>query len=359
MDWPVATMKQNVDLTYNTRQAFFSDVELIAGMKKSQPDSPTAKSGMDFIPYMSNFYPTEFNEILFYFELYNTDAQLSSDDAFIMKYFIEDSNNELIQEGCAKVSREKTGPVITELGRFDISALRSGKYNIRLEARSKENELFCFREHQIIRENKNAPELTPEQIDLTFVGGFDNKDSLWGFLETLIPIAEESELNVIDNYTETMTLLEMKSFFYNFWERRNPIDPESVWQDYEVQVAEAQEKFGTRVKPGYRTDMGRVFLKYGPPNTVVNDANDSESYPYQIWHYYKAGKYSEGRFVFYDESLLLSDYMLLHSDVPGERRNPRWNRIIHSRNNPMNSFDDQGAPGESSRRLQELYDSPR
>ena len=31
----------------------------------------------------------------------------------------------------------------------------------------------------------------------------------------------------------------------------------------------------------------------------MDQPHDSDGYPYQIWHYYRAGKYSDKRFIFY------------------------------------------------------------
>jgi len=353
------TLNQPISVEYDITSAAFSDIELVAGLKKSSEGSTIGKSGLDMIPYMSNLYSTEFGELLFYFELYNMDKELGIDEPFLLQYSIKDANNEQVQEGCEKLARKKASPVITELGRFSLENLRSGAYMVHIEARDRENKLITEQKLPIVRQNADAPALTKEQIDLTFVGTITDKDSLSEYIHSLSPIALDKDLVFIDQQMKNRTLMELKSWFYSFWEEREPIDPSKGWADYKMLVAEAQEEFGTRNKRGYRTDMGRVYCKYGRPNSVVDDAMDAESYPFQIWHYYKAGVFSGGRFVFYDTSLMMSDYALLHSDVIGERKNPRWNRVIHSRNNAMNSYEQTNSNSDSGRRLQELYDSPR
>jgi hypothetical protein len=117
--------------------------------------------------------------------------------------------------------------------------------------------------------------------------------------------------------------------------------------------------YGTRNKPGYNTDRGYVHLKYGAPNSIVDRPNDTDAYPYQIWHYYRAGKYTNRRFVFYQPELVGDDYELIHSEVPGEVQNSRWNQIIHSRNNSMNNVDPQKVNTMSGERALELYNDPR
>jgi len=38
-----------------------------------------------------------------------------------------------------------------------------------------------------------------------------------------------------------------------------------------------------------KTDRGRVYLKYGPPNIISRKLYEPSSYPYEIWHYYVLG----------------------------------------------------------------------
>ena len=49
--------------------------------------------------------------------------------------------------------------------------------------------------------------------------------------------------------------------------------------------------------------MGRIFLYHGPPNTITDRPNEPSAYPYQIWHYYKIGKFNNKRFIFYKPDL--------------------------------------------------------
>jgi len=46
--------------------------------------------------------------------------------------------------------------------------------------------------------------------------------------------------------------------------------------------------------------------------------------PYEIWHYYKTPKKSDAKFVFYDRTLVTNDFIMLHSNVPGETVDYSW-----------------------------------
>ena len=79
---------------------------------------------------------------------------------------------------------------------------------------------------------------------------------------------------------------------------------------------------------GYESDQGITFLKYGLPSSVVDGSNDNKQLPYLIWHYYKAGRYSDKRFVFWQQNTGIGCWELLHSEIPGERNNPHWQAML-------------------------------
>ena len=67
-----------------------------------------------------------------------------------------------------------------------------------------------------------------------------------------------------------------------------------------------------------------MFLKYGPPNTIVDRPYEEDVLPYQVWHYYKLGTFTNKKFVFYEPDIVTNEYLMLHSDVQGEVSNNSW-----------------------------------
>ena len=74
-----------------------------------------------------------------------------------------------------------------------------------------------------------------------------------------------------------------------------------------------------------------LFRSYGAPNTIVKEMQDPESYPYEIWHYYKVNGQTNRKFVFYAPDMAGNSFRLLHSDVRGEVQEPNWELKLHSR----------------------------
>ena len=120
----------------------------------------------------------------------------------------------------------------------------------------------------------------------------------------------------------------LQRFFYNFWLRRNPSNPEEAWLNYKSRVEKVQSMFGSRQVKGYLTDRGRVYLQYGAPNDVKEVPSDPVTLPYEVWHYYYLNNQSNVKFVFYDPVLTGYDYELLHSSLYGEIQNPNWKMYL-------------------------------
>ncbi|HEY5214086.1 MAG TPA: GWxTD domain-containing protein [Acidobacteriaceae bacterium] len=82
---------------------------------------------------------------------------------------------------------------------------------------------------------------------------------------------------------------ERNEFIKQFWERRDAQSPgggeNSFRAEYYGRIAYANQHF-RGVTPGWRTDRGRVYILYGPPDSI--DAHLSvrgATKPYELWHY--------------------------------------------------------------------------
>jgi GWxTD domain-containing protein len=74
-------------------------------------------------------------------------------------------------------------------------------------------------------------------------------------------------------------------FVEDFWNRRNPT-PQSSENPYKEEhyrrIAYANTHFAAGV-PGYRTDRGRFYIMYGPPDSI--DSKPALAPPTETWHY--------------------------------------------------------------------------
>lgn len=75
-------------------------------------------------------------------------------------------------------------------------------------------------------------------------------------------------------YKSLETELDRQNFIDWFWQRRDlvPSTPQNEFRDrYEMRVFEAIRKFGDTVKPGWKTDMGKIYILVGPPDEEIRD----------------------------------------------------------------------------------------
>lgn len=344
-----------------TRAPGFSDVLLASSIRPAR-EGEQARSGSVIDPFIGAYYPKEVGELNFYAELYGMDQAVGQDSLYLLSYQIESHGQRTVFGNFRNAARVKARGVEPIKGRFDIGTLPSGNYLLAIEARDRSGQVVARQERFLQRNNPisyDLNDLASLGMGNTFADRITNADSLAEYIRCLRPVADDLERKIIDDRWKDRDMDLMRRFFYSFWFNRNSMDPASAWQDYFKEVQRVNRMYGTRIKRGYETDRGRVHLRYGAPNTVTDRPNEMDAYPYQIWHYYRAGRYTNRRFVFYLPDLVSNDYELLHSEVPGEINNPHWNAMLHARNTPLNRVDPQPTQSLSGERALEFFNDPR
>ncbi|MCU0319063.1 MAG: GWxTD domain-containing protein [Flavobacteriales bacterium] len=324
---------------------------------------PSAKYGYHAVPLLSDYYPRELTEMNFYAEVYGTDAYFGTDSLYLLNYQIEGFEKRTVFGGFKRVARNKGKAVEPIIASFDIRDLPSGNYLLALEVRDKQGELVTRTEQFFMRNNPiersyDLQAMNGLDLSNTFAGALNDVDSLVEHINSMRPIADQLERKIIDDRIKDKDPDLMRRFFYSFWSNKS-VDPEQAWKDYHEQVIKVNKLFSCRVMKGYETDRGMVYLKYGAPNTMMDRLNEMGTYPYTIWHYYRAGRYTNRRFVFYQPDLANTCMVLLHSEVPGEISNPQWNNILHQRNIALPGVQTQQPGSLESERVNEFFNDPR
>ncbi len=93
---------------------------------------------------------------------------------------------------------------------------------------------------------------------------------------------------------------ERENFIEQFWLRRDPT-PDSMENEYKEEhyrrIAYANERYASGI-PGWRTDRGRIYIAYGPPDEIEAHPSGGQyqrpydegggftsTYPFEIWRY--------------------------------------------------------------------------
>ena len=336
------TVTQPVELNYYSHITSISDIQLIESYSKAEPgkESVLTKSGYNLIPFVDNYYPQSRNFIRFYTEVYNTSKMLPG-EVCLLTYHIETYEQKRILEKFRGFSRRETAEVIPLLGEFPIESLPSGNYNLVVEVRNKQNEILAFKQAAFIRFSQVADSLQAgeyENLDIenTFAAAITNRDSLAEYIYSLRPISSSQEIAFHNNQLKKAKIDLLQKFFYDFWQKRNPGNPEQAWLAYNEEVKKVNAEFSTKTFKGYETERGRVYLKYGPPNTRTKEYHEPSAYPYEIWHYYKIGNQQNRKFIFYNTDLVTNNFTILYSDVLGEQTGVKnWQAELHRRDTPL------------------------
>ena len=178
---------------------------------------------------------------------------------------------------------------------------------------------------------------------LPFIASFTDSLALMRHIEDHHPRGNHSEQQFIDYVLPQVDVRQMQAFLDGFWRNHAPNDPERGWRDYTRSIAYVDSTYGAcRRGRGARTDMGYVYLRYGPPNTIVQRHNETDYYPYEIWHYHKTlDGQTNKRILYMCPSAVAECFDMLHTDIRGEIFNPDWLTMLRTRENRLRVTDSQ------------------
>jgi len=123
-------------------------------------------------------------------------------------------------------------------------------------------------------------------------------------IEQLRYIATDAEYDSLKGAT---TEEEKVRRFREFWQKRDPspgTERNEAMDEYYARVAYANEHFASFL-PGWKTDMGLVYIILGPPDDIDRHPFESDTRPYEVWYYNRFQR----SFLFIDQSGL-GDYRL-------------------------------------------------
>jgi GWxTD domain-containing protein len=157
----------------------------------------------------------------------------------------------------------------------------------------------------VIKVKMGREEVSSERLFQVRWYGMSNLiDNLDKAIEQLRYIATAAEMKSMRKAKEN----QKKEEFLKFWQKRDPTPntPENeLMNEYYKRVNYANAHF-TGFLEGWRTDMGMVFILFGPPSDIERHPFELNTKPYEVWYYYEINR----TFVFVDESGF-GDYRLV------------------------------------------------
>jgi len=176
--------------------------------------------------------------------------------------------------------------------------------------------------------------VTVLNLSKTFLAKYDLAH-IRAILKMLLPYSDALATNTINGFLKKPDEMYMRYYIYNFFANINKKQPSQAWKDFSVKITEVNKLYNTHNTPGYETDRGIIYLRYGPPSDVITVENEPGTQPYEIWQYNTLTEMihkdiPDAYFLFYQPNQMMHDYKLLHSTVDGEIQNKNWRGSLYT-----------------------------
>lgn len=329
---------------------FLSEIQLLDHYGIATKNSIYNRNGYFHLPLTSAYIDEYKDSVSFYYELYRPSKVDAKNAVQKISTYIS------YRPFASPVPTYERVDTLKEQSNFHVSFpsafLTSGNYYINVVLSDKYDAVIDKQSLFFQRYNSRPDSVTKAKItavadsinsdttnathilDLTntFVGKY-TASQVRAILKMLALIAEPNEGASINGFLARPNELYSKFFIYNFFEKRNKLNPEKAWNEYALKIKEVNKLFRESSIPGYQTERGRIYIQYGKPNDRIIVNNEQAALPYEVWQYYNLEKTGrEGVFLFYRTGKSVSDYVLLHSNVVGERRNTNWRNLLYNNN---------------------------
>ncbi len=128
----------------------------------------------------------------------------------------------------------------------------------------------------------------------------------------------------------SLTLEGKRNYLRQFWAKRDPTPetPRNEAQEafYRL-IADSNRDFGepgAAAIPGWRTDRGRIFARYGRPDEVLRRPLEGKTNPYEVWKYTRTRPL---KYVFMDLTNF-GNYSLIWTNDRREPSRPNWEALL-------------------------------
>ncbi len=298
-----------------------SDLQICSNIITNFTDQshPFYKNTMQVVPHPSAIFGQDQPLLYYYLELYNLKVpEEGSHKKILIQLAIADSEGKVRQK--KEYVRSHQNESTVERGMLNIQKLESGLYTLILAATDSAQDVSVYRRRNFYVHHPNIIVVKPEdEFDRSLADEFDfmTESQLDKIFNQSRYIATSSEVNV---YKVLNTLESKKTFMVKFWSSREKENP-GFKEEYFKRVEYANVHFSQASVEGWSTDMGRVYILYGPPSEYQRFPVNPDQNPYEIWSYLELEGGVEFDFVDING---FGIYQLVNSTKRGEVRYENW-----------------------------------
>jgi GWxTD domain-containing protein len=263
---------------------------------------------------------------------YLLEAYADSEEAGTLSVSIRDSSTTVVRTPDLKVQVGAGGGVLK--GQLDLAGLPEGAYTMvatlklggRDITRSAQFTMAGLGETvaRAAEQREVARETDQGYFGVMTGAQLDSAQAPLGY------IAESRELAA---WSRGMSVAAKRRFLTEFWTRRDPTprtDRNERREGFYEAIAFADRTYkegGRKTVPGWRSDRGRVYAKYGKPDDVLRRQQEGQAPPYEVWRY-STGK---GAYYIFVDRTGFGAYQLVYSNDLSESSVASWVTILGRR----------------------------
>jgi GWxTD domain-containing protein len=269
---------------------------------------------------------------------YLLEAYCAQQESGLLEIRVADSVGKLVvQAKPAPIQVGKGGGVLR--GQLDLDGLPPGRYTMlaSLELGKDSIERSANFVMAGLEETLEKDVARREVARVTDDGYFAvmNKAELDAAKEPLMTIAGYGELAAWD---KSLSLSAKRKFLAQFWARRDPTsdtprnEAREAFYDKVGYADKMYREGGRNTTAGWRTDRGRIYLRNGPPDELLQRGGSGEgprlqgrALPYEVWRFTGRGK--DLWYIFVDRNGL-GAFQLVRSNDLKEPGVPNWHEFL-------------------------------
>jgi len=287
----IGIIKKQLDIVRGNYK--ISDILLASDIVSDTTTGDYLKKGnLKVVPRPSRFFNEYYNNLYVYYEIYDIKPDSNSLE---ITYRIEDKDNKTIR----KISRQIAKKFKSQAINFglNIRGFDPGEYIFSVEVKDPSTQIV-------------AKKVVPFELKRVF----QKEVSYEG-----MPYYEEIEYFLAPKdykYFQKLPKEGKATYLKKFWESHNYYD---IAERFEY----ADKNYRQGYKPGNKTDRGRIYVKFGPPDEIERSTIEYyESRPYEYWQYF-----SDQQFLFLDLQGT-NEYVLVWTNARGEQSRPTLYKYI-------------------------------
>lgn len=303
-----------------------SDLQLCSVIRNSTNEQDLFyKNALEVVPFPPLVFGSVSSPILYHYgELHNIKPAKS----YQLTSAILNSKGDPVRE--KHETREYSAQSSVVVGSHTVTSLPSGQYTLRYTVSDKDDHLLASSQKvfYILNPHIQAPALSDSGAITTRLlvdlSGLSDKELSHEFrVAQYYSNKKEQEIYATLDNTNAK-----RQFLAAFWERieLGQTDKPPITRDqYLRRLKFVEDQFSSFGRDGWRTDRGRVFLVYGPPDERERFPAESSSKAYEIWRYHTLDSGVE--FVFVDRTGF-REFQLVHSTKRGEMHDENWAQYL-------------------------------